>query len=188
MSIIGGILGGFIIKWLGLRRTFVPLALAMSLPNLASVFLAIFRPQAHFMLLSEPIFTWLLCSSALENFAYGLSFSAFSYYIFVMASESGRNKTSILAVFSALQYAGFFLPMMFSGILQSLVGYVGVFIVSVIGGLPAVFIIPHLPMPRCESGGAALPEAAPPGSEFVSNGSDKKPVRAHERQYVPETL
>ena len=42
---------------LGLRRTFVPLALAMSLPNLSSVFLAIYQPQTYFMLFGEQIFT-----------------------------------------------------------------------------------------------------------------------------------
>jgi PAT family beta-lactamase induction signal transducer AmpG len=176
MSIIGGILGGFIIKWLGLRRTFVPLALAMSLPNLASVFLAIFQPQAHFMLFGEQIFTWLILSSAIENFSYGMSFSAISYYIFVMASESGRNKTSILAVSSALQYVGYFLPMMLSGAVQSLVGYVGVFITSVVMGLPAVFIIPHLPMPLCECGKTPAPGKVQPASGLV--GSDKKPVQS----------
>lgn len=155
LSILGGILGGFIIKWLGLRRTFVPLALAMSLPNLASVALAIYQPQTSFMLCGERIFTWLLLSSALENFSYGMSFSAISYYMFVMASEAGRNKTSILAVSNALQYVSFFLPMMLSGTVQSLVGYVGVFVLSVVGGLPAVFIIPYLPMPQCERARAA---------------------------------
>lgn len=178
MSIVGGILGGFIIKWLGLRRTFIPLALAMSLPNLASVFLAICQPQTQFMLFGERIFTWLLLGAALENFCYGMSFSAISYYMFVMASESGRNKTSILAVSNALQYVSFFLPMMFSGAVQSQVGYVGVFILSVVGGLPAVFLIPHLPMPQCERGGAAAPREDHGGPAPALVGGKKKSAQA----------
>lgn len=178
MSIIGGILGGFIIKWLGLRRTFIPLALAMSLPNLASVLLAIYQPQAHFMLFGEKIFTWLLFSAALENFSYGMSFSAISYYMFVMASESGRNKTSILAVSNALQYVSFFVPMMFSGALQSLVGYTGVFVLSVLGGLPVIFIIPRLPLPQCERDRPTAPAGAPKDVAAAVLETKQKPPQA----------
>ncbi|MBE2202936.1 MAG: hypothetical protein IAE94_01155 [Chthoniobacterales bacterium] len=168
MMIIGGILGGFLIKRFGLRRTFIPLALSMSLPNLGSVFLAIFQPTAHFLLFGEQIFTWLLLASILENLTYGMSFSAIAYYITVMASESGRNKTSILAVSTALQSVSFYLPMMLSGPLHSLVGYTGVFLASVLGGLPAVFLIPHLPMPRSECGEASGEHAvSPDGSPDV---------------------
>jgi PAT family beta-lactamase induction signal transducer AmpG len=150
MIISGGVLGGFIIRWYGLRRTFVPMALAMSLPNIGSVLLAIFQPQAHFLLFGEKVFSWLLLAAVVENFTYGMSFSAISYYVTVMASQSGRNKTSILAISSALQYIGFFIPMMMSGAVQARIGYVGVFALAVVAGLPAVFVIPRLPLPRSE--------------------------------------
>lgn len=150
MMIVGGIAGGWVIARYGLRRTFLPLALAISVPNVCSVLLALYQPTAHFAAFGEHLYGWLLASSAIESLFYGVSFSAVQYYVTVMASESGRNKTSVLAVSSALQAVGFYVPMMLSGAIQSAVGYVGVFALSVAGGLPALFLIPRLPLPRVE--------------------------------------
>lgn len=38
--ILGGVVGGYVIKWFGLRRTVIPFVLMMSLPNLLYVMLA----------------------------------------------------------------------------------------------------------------------------------------------------
>jgi len=92
----------------------------------------------------------LIAVSSNEAFFYGMSFSAMFYYMHIMATESGRNKTSILAVSFALMNLGWYVPGMLSGFIQGVVGYTGLFVVSSIVGLAAIFLIPWLPMPKSE--------------------------------------
>lgn len=148
--ILGGVLGGYLIKWFGLRRTIVPLALLMPLPNVLFVLMAWFQPMFHISLLGENLNVALLASESICSLGYGLSFSAMFYYMHIMATESGRNKTSILAISFALMNVGFFLPAMLSGFVQAAIGYVGVFVLSVVLGLLVLLVIPSLPMPKSE--------------------------------------
>lgn len=149
-AITGGILGGYLIKWFGLIRTLLPLILCMSLPNWSYVALAWFQPQVTFSLLGEALNPWLIVASSIESLGYGLSFSAMFYYMHIMATESGRNKTSILAISFALMNVGFLLPGMMSGFVQAQIGYVGLFIASSTIGLVVLFLLPMLPMAQLE--------------------------------------
>jgi PAT family beta-lactamase induction signal transducer AmpG len=63
----------------------------------------------------------------------------------IKATESGRNKTSILAISFALMGLGWTIPGMLSGFVQGAIGYPGVFLVSAIAGLPTILLIPFLP-------------------------------------------
>jgi PAT family beta-lactamase induction signal transducer AmpG len=146
--IIGGILGGYIIKWYGIKRVLIPLALAMSLPNIFYVALAWAQPTTTFPLLGEQLNLWLVFASCIESFGYGLSFSGMFYYMHIMATLSGRNKTSVLAISFAIMNVGWILPGMLSGVVQAQVGYVNLFLISSTVGLVVLFIIPHLPMPN----------------------------------------
>ncbi|MFA5629751.1 MAG: hypothetical protein WC958_05870 [Dehalococcoidales bacterium] len=146
-NIAGGVLGGYLIKWYGLRKTFIPLALLVSIPNLFYAGLAVFQPGVHVSILGEQMNVWLLAVSSLESLGYGMSFSALFYYMHIMATESGKNKTSILAVSMVFLNIGWFLPGMLSGIIHALIGYTGLFILSGTIGLAVLFIIPHLPIP-----------------------------------------
>lgn len=148
--IVGGLLGGYIIKWFGLRRVLVPLMLCMNIPNLLFVWLAVAQPQATVTLFGYNLNIALLVSSSIESFGYGLSFSAMFYYLHIMATESGRNKTSVLAVSFALMNVGMTIPAMLSGFVQAAIGYPGLFLVSSTVGLLALLLVPHLPMPRAE--------------------------------------
>ena len=148
--ILGGILGGYVIKWWGLKRTFIPLALFMSLPNLFYVWLAVTQPMTQVTLFGETLNLHLLYASSLESLGYGMSFSAMFYYMHIMATECGKNKTSILAISFALMNVGWTVPSMMSGFVQSRLGYTGVFLVSSTVGLTALLIIPFLPMPQVE--------------------------------------
>jgi PAT family beta-lactamase induction signal transducer AmpG len=151
-TILGGILGGYIIKWFGLRRTFLPLGLCMNLPNLFYVWLAATQPTLQVHWFGENLNVALLGAASIEAFGYGMSFSALFYYMHIMATESGRNKTSILAISFALMNVGFFLPGMLSGIAHQMVGYTGVFLISSTVGLAALGLIPFVPMPKAETG------------------------------------
>jgi PAT family beta-lactamase induction signal transducer AmpG len=142
---IGGILGGFTIKWLGLRRVFIPLALAINLPNLVYYWLAVTQPSTSIIIFGQSLNISLLGASSFEAFFYGMSFSAMFYYMHIKATESGRNKTSILAISFALMGLGWTIPGMLSGYVQESIGYTGVFLISAIAGLPTLLIIPFLP-------------------------------------------
>ena len=96
--LIGGILGGYTIKWFGLKKVFVPLALFMSLPNLYYAWLAWVRPTGTIVIFGETLNKSMLLGSSFESLGYGLSFSAIFYYMHITATMAGRNKTSILAV------------------------------------------------------------------------------------------
>lgn len=142
---IGGILGGFTIKWLGLPRVFIPMALAINIPNLLYYWLALTQPTTTVLIFGQQLNTALLIVSSLEAFFYGLSFSAMFYYMHIKATEAGRNKTSILAISFALMGLGWVIPGMLSGFVQAAAGYTGVFLISGLAGLPVIFIIPFLP-------------------------------------------
>lgn len=148
--ILGGIMGGFIIKWYGIRKVFLPLALCHSIPNIAYVLLASFQPDSAVHFLGQQLNVWVLVASSLESLGYGLSFSAMFYYMHITATEAGRNKTSILAISFALMNLGWFLPIMMSGFVQAAVGYIGLFVISTIGGLIILLIIPFIPEPKSE--------------------------------------
>jgi PAT family beta-lactamase induction signal transducer AmpG len=146
--ITGGILGGYLIKWFGLRRTFLPLGLCINVPHFLFVWLAWARPDFPITLFGEQLNAIVLACSSIEAFFYGMSFSALFYYMHITATESGRNKTAVLAISFALMNLGWVVPGMLSGFVQAAIGYTGVFLVSSTVGLFALAIIPFLPMPK----------------------------------------
>lgn len=148
--IFGGVVGGYIIKHFGLRRTFVPMVLLMNLPNLFYVWLAWAQPQSQVHFLGESLNISLLIGSSIESLGYGMSFSAMFYYMHITATESGRNKTSNLAISFALMNVGWTLPGMMSGYVQAGIGYTGLFLISSFVGLGVLLLIPFLPMPKSE--------------------------------------
>lgn len=148
--IIGGILGGFIVKRYGLRRVFIPMAFLMNLPNAFYVYLAIVQPEATIQVLGTVFYKDLFYVSCLESLGYGLGFSAFFFYIHALSR--GPNKTSILAISSGLMGLGFNIPGGVSGVIQSHIGFAGLFALSTVVGMLAVFLILLAPMPRMDNG------------------------------------
>lgn len=146
-TIIGGIWGGYIIKWKGLKKSFIPLALFMSLPNLFYAWLAWQRPEGAIELFGSSLNISMLIGSSFESLGYGLSFSAIFYYMHITATYAGHNKTSILAISMCIMNLGFSIPMMASGYIQSSIGYTWTFLISVPVGLLTVLVIPFLKIP-----------------------------------------
>lgn len=132
--IIGGILGGMLIKKYTLKKLIWPFVLTMHLPNLLFVYLAFLKPDSYFVVQSVII---------LEQFGYGLGFSAFMIYI--LYTSKGEYKTSHYAISTGIMAIGMMVPGFLSGIIQQYYGYSGLFIASCFATLPGMTLIFFLP-------------------------------------------
>lgn len=127
--VLGGILGGVAISWKGLKFWILPMALSITLPNLAYVYMALFQPESYS--------TVLICV-AIEQFGYGFGFAAFLMYMIHVAE--GEHKTAHYAFASGFMALGMMLPGMLAGWLQESVGYQWFFIIIVILTIPTVLV------------------------------------------------
>ena len=133
---VGGVLGGLIVERYGLKRTIFPLALALNLPNLFYIYMAVYQPGKE---LIYPLVS-------LEQFGYGLGFTAFMIYL--MKVSEGEYKTSYYAISTGIMALGMMLPGLISGYLQELVGYPEFFAIVVLLALPGLVTIPFLPLAK----------------------------------------
>ncbi len=131
--VIGGILGGWLISRYGFRRCIWPMVIAMHLPDLFFVYMAYHQPTIG---LAFPLV-------ALEQFGYGLGFTAFT--VFLIYSAGGKYKTSHYAISTGIMALGMMLPGFVSGYLQQAVGYKMFFILVCIMTVPGMLTIPFIP-------------------------------------------
>jgi MFS transporter, PAT family, beta-lactamase induction signal transducer AmpG len=123
---VGGLVGGWVISRVGLDRALWPLVLAMHVPNLAFVALAMARPEN----------LWLISSAlAVEQFGYGLGFTAYLMYMIVVAD--GTHKTAHYAICTGFMALGMMLPGMWSGWLQDQLGYLNFFLWVMVATIPS---------------------------------------------------
>ncbi len=123
--IIGGILGGIAISKGGLKKWIWPMALTLSLPNLAYLYLAYTLPDS--------IYVAGFCV-VLEQFGYGFGFTAYTMYLILFSD--GKYKTSHYAFATGLMALGMMLPGMASGWIQEHIGYQHFFIWVMICTIP----------------------------------------------------
>lgn len=143
-TIIGGLLGGIVISKIGIRRTMVPMALFMSVPNLLYVALARYTPEQTWTL-SLPggntydINIWGQVAIVLECLGYGFGSTGFFVYgIYVAAGR--KYKMSFIAIAAGIQMIGWMIPGIVSGYLQQMIGYERLFLSSVFIALPGIVI------------------------------------------------
>lgn len=115
--ILGGLLGGYAISRLGLKRLLWPMLFAMSAPNVAFILLAAFQPTNHYV---------VGCAVAVEQFGYGFGFAA--YMVYMMMIAAGEHKTAHYAICTGFMALGLMLPGMTAGWLQEHLGYLHFFI------------------------------------------------------------
>ncbi|MBD2356428.1 AmpG family muropeptide MFS transporter [Tolypothrix sp. FACHB-123] len=132
--IIGGILGGMLISRYGLKKCLFPMALALNLPNIFYVYLAYAKPS---LTLVYPLVS-------LEQFGYGLGFTAFSVYLMYICQ--GEYKTSHYAISTGLMALGLMLPGAISGTIQQAVGYPLFFILVCLLTIPGMITIFFIPL------------------------------------------
>jgi PAT family beta-lactamase induction signal transducer AmpG len=128
---VGGLLGGWVISRVSLKKAFWPLVLCMHVPNTVFVALAVWQPTS-LVLVSAAVAT--------EQFGYGFGFTAYMVYMLMIAGgPDGQNphKTAHYALCTGFMALGMMLPGMWSGWLQDQLGYVNFFIWACIATLPS---------------------------------------------------
>ena len=131
---LGGILGGWVIARLGLRKCIWPMALLLNLPNAVYIYLAWAKPPI--MIIGTLV--------AFEQFAYGFGFTALM--VFMMYVARGEYKTSHFAISTGFMALGMMLPGMVSGYLQSALGYLNFFILVICLTVPSLAVIFFIPL------------------------------------------
>jgi PAT family beta-lactamase induction signal transducer AmpG len=136
--VLGGVTGGSLIARYGFRRCLWPMVISMHLPDLFYVWMAFMHPD----------WRTVYALVALEQFGYGLGFTAFMVYLMYTAREP--YKTSHYAISTGIMALGMMLPGFVSGWLQQMVGYKAFFVIVCIATIPGMLVIPFIPRPPGE--------------------------------------
>jgi len=131
---LGGILGGWLVYRFGVKRSLVPMAIALNLPHLFYVYLAYAQPSIH----------WVYPLVAIEQFGYGLGTAAYSVYFMYLAHE--RYKTSHFAISTGIMALGMMLPGLVSGYIQQALGYQLFFVVVFLLTIPGMLTLFFIPL------------------------------------------
>ena len=134
---LGGLLGGWIISRVGLRRALWPLVLAMHLPNVVFLAMAWAHPGS-LALISAAL--------AVEQFGYGLGFTA--YMMFMVLVADGPHKTAHYSICTGFMALGMMLPGMWSGWLQDQLGYLHFFGWVLIATIPSLVMTALIRIPE----------------------------------------
>ena len=130
---LGGIVGDIAASRKGLKYWIWPMALSITLPNLAYLYLSWFTPESLFL---------INLAVAIEQFGYGFGFTA--YMLYLIYFSDGEHKTAHYAICTGFMALGMMLPGMMAGWIQELIGYNHFFIFVMICTIPTLAIIPFL--------------------------------------------
>lgn len=125
--VVGGILGGVYAAKFGLKRSMLPMVLAITIPDALYLWLSIAHPT-NLILIGTAI--------TIEQFGYGFGFT--SYMLYLMHFAEGQFKTSHYALATGFMALGMMLPGMVAGYLQEAVGYTHFFELIVAGCLLSI--------------------------------------------------
>ena len=110
--LLGGILGGYYISRVGLKKAFWWMAIGMTLPCLSFVYLSMFLPNNMI---------YVAVALAIEQFGYGFGFTA--YMMYMMYFSEGEFKTSHYAICTSFMALSMILPGLVAGYIQEAIGY-----------------------------------------------------------------
>ncbi len=133
-SIAGGIIGGFLVSKFGLKKMIWPMTLAIHLPNLFFVYMAYVQPPKE----------WVYLLVSLDQFGYGLGFTAFTVYLMYLATS--KYKTSHYAISTGIMALGMMIPGMISGGIQKAVGYPVFFVLVCLLTIPGMITLFFIPL------------------------------------------
>ena len=123
---IGGLLGGYYISRVGLKRALWPMVFAVHTPDLIFVYLSSSLPDS---------FILITACMAVEQMGYGFGFTALMMFM-IMVSQ-GEHKTAHYSICTGLMALGMMVPGMYSGRVQEFLGYPNFFIYVCLMTLPA---------------------------------------------------
>ncbi len=127
---VGGILGGLAIARKGLQYWIWPMALIIHIPDAVFVLLSIYQPS-NIMIVTA--------ATAMEQFGYGFGFASYMMYMLYVAR--GTHSTAHYALCTGIMALGMMLPGMFSGWIQSQLGYTNFFIWVLIATIPSLILV-----------------------------------------------
>ena len=130
---LGGIVGGIAASRKGLKYWIWPMALCITLPHLAYLYLSWYVPQSMVL---------INIAVAVEQFGYGFGFTAYSLYMIYLSD--GEHKTAHFAMCTGFMALGMMIPGMLAGWLEDMIGYQNFFIFVMICAIPTLAIIPFL--------------------------------------------
>lgn len=110
--VVGGIVGGLVASWGGLKKWLWPMALSITLPNVVYVYLSMTQPTS-LAIIDGCVF--------IEQFGYGFGFTA--YMLYLIYYSEGEYKTAHYAICTGFMALGMMLPGMIAGWLQEKFGY-----------------------------------------------------------------
>jgi PAT family beta-lactamase induction signal transducer AmpG len=134
---LGGLLGGWVISRVGLKKALWPLVLAMHLPNVVFLVMAYAHPGSLAV---------ISAALAVEQFGYGLGFTAYLMYMVLVAE--GAHKTAHYAICTGFMALGMMLPGMWSGWLQDHLGYPHFFAWVLIATIPSLVMTALIQVPE----------------------------------------
>lgn len=145
--ILGGLAGGVFISRHGLRRAFLPLVLAMALPNLLYVLAAkypdfSFSPTGGGGAANAHLYALIF----IDQFGYGFGFAGYFVYLMYIAQRTPQYTTTHYAIGTGLGALTVILATALSGILQSALGYTSFFIAATALSLPGILSLLVIPM------------------------------------------
>lgn len=133
--VLGSILAGYFIAWLGLQKALFPLCCAFNLPFVAYTMLAIYQPDAQ----------WIIGSAiVLEYFGYGFGFVGLTLFMMQQIAP-GKHQMAHYAFASGIMNLGVMLPGMLSGWVSDMLGYHDFFIFVLFATIPAFLITWFVP-------------------------------------------
>jgi PAT family beta-lactamase induction signal transducer AmpG len=133
--ITGGLLGGFVIARRGLKFWLWPMLLAIHLPDAVFVWLAAAQPQNLFA---------VGAGIAVEQFGYGFGFAFFMLYMIWLAR--GVHATAHYALCTGFMALGMMVPGLWSGWLQSQLGYKTFFVWVLLATIPSFLVALKIPL------------------------------------------
>jgi PAT family beta-lactamase induction signal transducer AmpG len=126
----GGLLGGWIVTKQGLKKWFVPMTIALNIPHVVYLLLALF-PTSDLL--------WIGTAINIEQFFYGFAFTAYMIFL-IEVSRTGRYPTAGYALGTGLMAFGMMIPGAWSGKLQEVLGYPQFFTWVLLCSLPSIWV------------------------------------------------